>query len=163
LEISLEGVLIVNVEIRTFRDNELITGISILAVLKHSKELEYSKCILIEPILSYSRVLKALRRANSCIKSIEDLILRENIAFADFDSRFQDCLILSLNSLLLFREMGLISLNDGKAFYLGEKFDFYNSGLGEKANERISVAKRLSEIMMKGDASDLYLSLRIEL
>ena len=96
--------LIVNVEIRTFRDNELITEISILAVLKHSKELEYSKCILIEPILSYSRVLKALRRANSCIKSIEDLILRENIAFADFDSRFQDCLILSLNSLLLFRE-----------------------------------------------------------
>ena len=62
-----------NMEIRSFRDNELITGISILAVLNHTKKLEFSKCLLIEPLLSYSRVVKGLSRKNSNIKSIEDL------------------------------------------------------------------------------------------
>lgn len=62
-------------EIRFFRDNELITGISILAVLKCTKKLEFSKCLLIEPLLSYARVVKGLSRKNSNIKSIEDLEL----------------------------------------------------------------------------------------
>ena len=59
-----------NMEIRSFRDNELITGISILAVLNYTKKLEFSKCLLIEPLLSYSRVVKGLSRRNSSIKSI---------------------------------------------------------------------------------------------
>ena len=35
--------------------------------------------------------------------------------------------------------------------------------LGKKAKIRISASKKLAEILLKGEASDLYLSLRIEI
>lgn len=152
-----------NMDIRTFRDNELITGISILAVLKYTKKLEISKCMLIEPLLSYSKVVSSLKRVNSSIKSIEDLIIKENVVFSNFNSRYQEKLILSINSILLFEQMGLISVDDGFAFFSGEDFNFFNSDLGDKATARIKAARKLSEILSKGDASDFYLSLRIEI
>ena len=150
-------------EIRTFRDNELVTGISILAVLRYSHELELSKCMLIEPLLSYSRVVNTLKRANSSIRSIEELILKENVVFANFNSRFQEHLLLSINSMLLFSQMGLISIYDDRAVFSGDTFDFSNTSFGNKTSDRIKAAKKLSEILLKGDASDFYLSLRVEL
>jgi len=151
------------VEIRKFRDNELITGITILAVIRDTKKLEFSKCMLIEPLLSYSKVLRALKRVNSSIKSVEDLVLKEEIAFSNFNSRFQDNLLLTINSILLFEQMGLLKIENGFANYRGGNFDFSNQSLGKKAADRIKAAKKLAEILAKGDASDLYLSLRIEL
>ncbi len=150
-------------ELRTFRDNELVTGISILSVLRYTKELELSKCMLIEPLLSYSKVLNALKRSNSSIKSVEDLVLKEDIAFSNFNSRYQDSLILSVNSILLFMQMGLLTIEDELVKYSGDYFNFSNPGLGNKANSRIKAAKKLADILLKGEASDLYLSLRIEL
>lgn len=150
-------------EISVFRDNELITGISMLAVLRFTKKLELSKCMLIEPLLSYSKVLKLLKRANSSVKSIEDLIIKESIIFSNFSSRYQEKLILSINSLLLFKEMGLLQIEDNIVIYNGNSFDFAEQSLGERTRNRISASRKLAEILTKGDASDFYLSLRIEL
>lgn len=63
----------------SFKENELLTGISILAVLKHTNQLELTKCILIEPLLSYSQVLRFLKNANTKARSLEDLILKKSI------------------------------------------------------------------------------------
>lgn len=150
-------------EISVFRDNELITGISILAVLRFTKKLELSKCMLIEPLLSYSKVLKLLKRSNSSVKSIEDLIIKESIIFSNFSSRYQEKLILSINSLLLFEEMELLKIGDNNVTYNGYNFNFSEQSLGEKAKDRISASRKLAEILTKGEASDFYLSLRIEL
>ena len=149
-------------EISVFRDNELITGISILAVLRFTKKLELSKCMLIEPLLSYSKVLKLLKRSNSSVKSIEDLIIKESIIFSNFSSRYQEKLILSINSLLLFEEMGLLKIDNNNVTYNGYSFNFSEQSLGEKAKDRISASRKLAEILTKGEASDFYLSLRIE-
>lgn len=59
--------------------------------------------------------------------------------------------------------MGLVSLEGDVAAYAGGNFDLFNSNLGEKATARIKASKRLSEILLKGEASDFYLSLRIEI
>ena len=74
-------------EIHSFNENELLTGISILAVLRHTKQLELSKCMLIEPILSYSAALQSLCRTNSSIKSIEDFMIKQSVSFANFNDR----------------------------------------------------------------------------
>ena len=70
-------------ELNSLKENELLTGISILAVLRYTQQLELSKCVLIEPLLSYSQVLGSLKRANSKIKSIEDLIFSADTAPAE--------------------------------------------------------------------------------
>lgn len=155
-------------EIRSFRDNELIAGISILAVLRRAKQLDIAKCMLIEPILSYSMVMNVLKRKRSSVKSIEDLIIREHIAFADFNDRFKEKLLLSMNSIILFKQMDLIQMDliqmDGEwIVFNGNSFDFSRKDIGQLATARIKAAYKLAEILQKGDASDLYLSLRIEL
>lgn len=154
---------IIRMEINKFKNNELITGISILAVLKYMKHIEISKCMLIEPLLSYSKVLQLLSRSNSSIKSIEDLIIKESIVFTNFNERYNEKLAISINSIFLFVKLGLISLKNDELIFEGSKFDFNDDTLGKKAKMRINAAKKLAEILLKGEASDLYLSLRIEI
>ena len=150
-------------ELYSLKENELLTGISILAVLRHTQQLELSKCMLIEPLLSYSQVLKALKRTNSSIKSIEDLILKQSIPFANFNNRFQDKLLLSMNALILFEKLGLISIKENIVYFNSNDFNFANTSLGEAATSRISASGKLAEILEKGDASDFYLSLRVQI
>lgn len=150
-------------ELYSLKENELLTGISILAVLRHTQQLELSKCMLIEPLLSYSQVLKALKRTNSSVKSIEDLILKQSIPFANFNNRFQDKLLLSMNALILFDKLGLISIKENIVCFNANDFNFTNTSLGEAATSRISASGKLAEILLKGDASDFYLSLRVQI
>lgn len=150
-------------ELYSLKENELLTGISILAVLRHTQHLELSKCMLIEPLLSYSQVLKALKRTNSSVKSIEDLILKQSIPFANFNNRFQDKLLLSMNALILFERLGLISIKENIVYFNANDFNFINTSLGEAATSRISASDKLAEVLVKGDASDFYLSLRVQI
>ncbi len=147
----------------SLKENELLTGISILAVLRHTKQLELSKCILIEPLLSYTQVLNTLKRSNTKIKSIEDLIIKQSIAFANFNNRFQDTLLLSMNAIILFEKLGLLYRKDNWVHFSATDFNFATESLGETAHNRISASRKLAEILQKGEASDFYLSLRIEI
>ena len=104
-----------------------------------------------------------MKRTNSIIKSIEDLILKENVVFSDLNSRYREKMLLSINSMLLFDQLGLISLSGDLAFYRGDCFDLHLSNLCEKASDRIKADKKLSENLLKGEASDFYLGLRIGL
>lgn len=150
-------------ELYSFKENELLTGISILAVLRHAKQLDLAKCMLIEPLLSYSQVLNALKRANSSIKSIEDLILKQNIPFTNFNNRFKDKFLLSMNSILLFEKLRLITISENNIYFCAYDFNFLDPSLGEAAANRIDASGKLAEILTKGDASDLYLSLRVHI
>lgn len=154
---------IIQMETSTLKSNELITGISILAVLKYSKHMEVSKCMLIDPLLSYSKVLQLLSRSNSNVKSVEDLIIKESILFTNFSERYREKLTISINAILLFEKMGLIGLRENYVYFRGERFDFKNNTLGDKAKRRIVAAKNLAYILAKGETSDLYLSLRVEI
>lgn len=150
-------------ETNNLKNNELITGISILAVLYHVRSLEITKCMLIEPLLSYTKVLRLLCRSNSSIKSIEDLIIKESIFFTNFNERYKENLMLSINAILLFEKMKLLTIKDNKIFFAGDRFNFHEPTLGEKAKSRILSSRNLAMLLSKGETSDLYLSLRIEL
>ena len=154
---------IIRMETSALKSNELITGITILAVLKYSNYMEISKCMLIDPLLSYSKVLQLLNRSNSSVKSVEDLIIKESILFTNFNERYKEKLTISINAILLFEKMGLIGLRDNYAYFRGERFDFKNTTLGDKAKARIASARNLANILAKGETSDLYLSLRVEI
>ena len=159
----MEATMGAKMERYSLKENELLTGISILAVLRHTKQLELSKCILIEPLLSYTQVLNTLKRSNTKIKSIEDLIIKQSIAFANFNNRFQDTLLLSMNAIILFEKLGLLYRKDNWVHFRATDFNFATESLGETAHNRISASRKLAEILQKGEASDFYLSLRIEI
>lgn len=150
-------------QIESFKENELIAGISILAVLKYSGSIEVTKCLLIEPLLSYSTVTQKLQKKNTRFESIEELIIKEKVAFSDFNDRYYEYLVLSINAIMLFKHLKLIAIEKGMVTYTNESFNLEDSSLGSKAAARVKAAKKLATILTKGAASDLYLSLRIEL
>lgn len=149
--------------IHSFQNNEILTGIAILSVLKNTKKLEITKCLLIEPLLSYKSIRDYLKNANSKVRSIEELMVKQNIVFSNFDRRFQEKLPLSINSILLMSQLKLLHIENGNLLFTGDKFNFNERTLGKAAQDIIATSGNLTEILTREAASSLYLSLRIEL
>ncbi|MDF2543588.1 MAG: hypothetical protein K0S47_3306 [Herbinix sp.] len=150
-------------DIYSFQSNELLTGITILSVLKVANSLEISKCMLIEPLLSYKCLRDYMKRANSNVRSIEELIVKQNITFTNFNKRFKDKLAISINSILLMSQLKLLIIENNKLVFNAENFNFSEKSLGKTAHNLIATKDSMANILMKEDASSLYLSLRIEL
>lgn len=151
------------IEYQSFCSNELLTGISILSVLSNTKELEVAKCVLIEPMLNYKDLRATLKNSNTVLRSIEELILKKTVAFSNFNNRFYESLPLSINSILLMSELGLLKINGKMIAFSGDDFNFNEESLGKSAKERIIASKKVAEILQKETVSNLYLNLRVEL
>ncbi len=149
--------------IHSFQSNELLTGIAILSVLRNTKKLEITKCLLIEPLLSYKSIRDYLKNNNCKVRSIEELMVKQNVVFSNFNRRFQEKLPLSINSILLMSELKLLKIENNNLLFIGEKFDFTEKTLGKTAQGIIATSGNLAEILTKEGASSLYLSLRVEL
>lgn len=149
--------------IHSFQSNEILTGIAILSVLKNTKKLEITKCLLIELLLSYKSIRDYLKKNNCKVISIEELIVKQNIVFSNFNRRYQEKLPLSINSILLMLELKLLKIENNKLLFFGDKFDFNEKTLGKTAQNIIDTSSNLAEILMKEGTSSLYLSLRVEL
>lgn len=146
-----------------FQSNEVLTAISILSSLSCVKKMEVMKCLLICPLLSYKNIRTYVKRTNSKVRSIEELVIKKNIVFSNFDKRFMEKLPLSINAILLLSQLKLIKIEEEYLIFNGEEFNFNEKSLGKSAQEAIIVSNKLAEILIKEEASSLYLSLRIEL
>lgn len=147
----------------TFYNNELLVGLSILAVLYKKQKIEIIKALLIHPILSYVGIVDLLKDNRIKIRSIEELIIKRNLAFSNFNKRYLENLELNINSILLFKELGLLNIIDRNLVYLDSQFDFKNKILGKRALDIVEASFKLADILEKEEASNLYLSLRVEL
>ena len=151
------------IEHQSFFSNELLTGISILSVLSNTKKLETIKCVLIEPMLNHKELRVMLKNSKTVVRSIEELIMKKTVAFSNFNNRFRETLPLSINSILLMSELGLLQINGDMIIFSGEDFDFKEKSLGQSAEERILASSKIAEILRKETAANLYLNLRVEL
>lgn len=150
-------------EIHSFYNNEILTGIAILSVLYQVRELEISKALLVQPILSYRGVLSFVKKKNTQIRSIEELIAKRSLQFTNFNKRYFESLELSMNSILLMKQFGFLDIQGEKLICGKIKIDLDNATLGDRAINIIKGAINISNAIDKGEASNLYLSLRIEL
>jgi len=149
--------------IQTFYKNEIVLGLAILSILEEIRTLDITKAILISPIIGYKGIVEFLKSKNTQVRSVEELIEKKRCAFANFNQRYLEDLVISLNSILLYKELGLLMINNEKLVRTELPFDFSSTLLGNRAVEVINASKKLAWILDKEEASDLYLSLRIEL
>lgn len=150
-------------QIDTFYNNELLTGIAILAALRQKEKIEISKVLLIHPIISYKGIVEFLKDKRTKIRSIEELIIKKNMAFANFNKRYLEDLELSINAIFLFKELGMLDIINNELIYIEAGFDFKNKALGKRALDIIDASCNLINVLDKEEASNLYLSLRVEL
>jgi len=142
-------------------NNEAIALISILAILRETKELEYSKSFLILPFLLNDNIVNFIRRKNSIVIGIQDLISRRIENFSNFNKSFKNFTPLTFNTLLLGHELGVLKLNPN---YIelsdNETFDFESKILGNRVENILTASKKLIPIFEK-DSAELYSSLKI--
>ena len=59
--------------------------------------------------------------------------------------------------------MKFLEFRNTIVMYRGDSFSFSTRHIGKNAGKRVEAARLLSKILSEGEASDLYLSLRVEL
>ncbi|QYY41511.1 three component ABC system middle component [Aneurinibacillus thermoaerophilus] len=148
---------------RMVYNNEAIGVISIAAVLKKVRQVSYAKALLILPIALHKELINFLKREQTTIKSIEQLVARRGNHLANFNERFIELIPVSINSIMLLNEMGIVKLGNGSIYY-NEKieFNFEDESLGKRTSDILKATNNISNLL-KQDVSDLYLHLRVQI
>jgi hypothetical protein len=145
-------------------NNEAIGAIGIAAVLRNCKALSYSKTLLILPFLFHKETVSLLKRSNSVIRSSEELMVKKIGNFGNFNSRYYSLLPISINSIMLLNNIGEIEIAEMAIVCNSDnKLDLNSNLLGNRAQNIIKAANKLSEILAQEDDYSLYLKLRIQL
>ncbi|MDH1977020.1 three component ABC system middle component [Aliarcobacter butzleri] len=144
-------------------------GISIvgfLSIIRFFDEIEYSKSLLINPILLHNKTVTYLKSQTTKPKGIEDLITSKIELFFDFNKRYYSFLELSINTIIIAQKMNFITLQNSKIIPIKEqidKFDFINESLGTRAINIIQASEKLSVLLKQENTDSLYFTLRIEI
>jgi hypothetical protein len=137
-----------------------ITSIAINSVLSLSKELSIPKALLIMPLFTSKDLTSHLSRKTTEIKSIEKLISEKTPLFSNFNKRYYDSLVNSINAIQLLIETNQISIIDGKL--IANKSFQYMKSMGTRAEKINSASPNVSKLLNE-NTEKLYLNLRIEL
>ena len=143
-----------------------IALVGFLSIVRYFEEIEYTKCLLVNPILLHKQSVAYLKSNNTKPKGIEDLISSKTELFLDFNKRYYEFLGLSINTIILAQKMKFIILEENKIVISKEeikKFDFFNTSLGDRARNMIQASKKLSNILKQENTDNLYFKLRIEI
>ena len=141
--------------------NNISMGIVALgAVLNESKELPISKLFLVFPLLSHQKLLQYLGRRTTEIKSIEKLIVEKTSCFSNFNSRYFDSLVLTVNALQYLNDTGYVDVTDEKVT-LVKPFE-YDSKMGDRANKMFKASENTA-LILRERSSKLYLNFRVEI
>lgn len=143
-----------------------ISLVGFLSIIRFFDEIEYSKSLLISPILLHNKTVTYLKSQTTKPKGIEDLITSKIEFFLDFNKRYYEFLGLSINTIILAQKMKFITLEENKIVISKEeikKFDFSNTSLGNRAIDMIQASNKLSNILKQENTDNLYFKLRIEI
>ena len=134
--------------------------IALGAVLNQSKDLSISKLFLIFPLLSHQTLLQHLGRKTTRVKSIEKLVVEKTSCFSNFNKRYSDSLVVTVNALQYLNDTGYVTVDDG---IKKKKKPFeYDKKMGNRACKMFNAAENIASILEE-KSSKLYLNLRVEL
>jgi hypothetical protein len=145
-------------------NNEAISTIALGYFMSKVRIISLPKFMLVLPFVLHEQTLKQLNN-NSINRSLEELIIKKPLILSNFNSRFKDFLPLSINSVTILNELGIVQL-DREYIYFNEKSIFNKRDLNEIGDRIKKIMKgidSLIEIITNNDNNSLYLTLKIEL
>ncbi|MGC1497058.1 MAG: hypothetical protein WA790_14705 [Sulfitobacter sp.] len=137
-----------------------IEALSIAFVLNHEPTLSVSKAVLVSPIVAHNALLTHLARKTTKILSFEKYLIEHISNFSNFNRRYYDGLVNSMNSVQLLSELDVIEFIDGH-LKLKHPIEYKNT-MGKRA-EKVSKAASNIAALLSESSEKLYLNLRIEL
>ena len=140
-------------------NNLAICSASILIILDKVETLELSKALLLFPIIMHSEMLTFLSKKNTKKRKLNSLILTHPSFFINFNDRFNDSLITTLNSIQYLIASNQITFDE--KLMINRKIN-----IDKKYGERVLLIDKASyKIIYLLDQSidELYLNLRVKL
>lgn len=137
-----------------------ICSLGIVATLQHADSLPISKLLLIMPIIAHSGLTSYLAHSTTKVMSIEQIIAKQPQYFSNFNDRFYDGIVASLNSLQLLAEIAAIEWSDGNFAFLAKIP--YEKSMGYRAKKIFDASENISKLL-KGDTANLYTNLRVQI
>ncbi len=137
-----------------------IESLGIAFVLSHSTQLPISKLLLISPITAHHKLLAHLARKSTKILSFEKYLIEHTSHFANFNRRYYDSLVSSMNAIQLLNELEIVEVIDSK-INLRHSLD-YHATMGSRAEKINKAAPNISALLEEAP-ENLHLNLRIEL
>ena len=142
-----------------------IALVSFLSVVRNFDKLDYSKALLIQPLLLHNPLVNYVKKSNVRISGIEDLTIEKVEFFLNFKDRYFSLLALSINTILIAQKMKFIQLEDNKIIVdkrVIDDFDFNSKVLGKRAKNIILASEKISKIL-QDNVAELYFKLRVEI
>jgi len=137
-----------------------ICSLGIVATLQHADYLPISKILLIMPIIAHSGLTSYLARSTTKVMSVEQIIAKQPKYFSNFNDRFYDGIVASINSLQLLIEIAAIEWSDGH-FSVPEKIH-YEKSMGARTKKIFGASVNIYNLL-KDDAANLYTNLRVQI
>lgn len=142
-------------------NNEAIAAVAIGHLARINKELPFAKAVLYLPFLLHEPTLRRLNSISNK-RSIEEFIAQYPDALVNFNARFLDFLPLTLNSITILYEAGVISISQEHIVY-NERSDFSPFKVGNRAERVIRACRAISLLLQEENVNSLYLKLKIQL
>lgn len=136
--------------------NELLGAVSIASVLKHN-DLSNAQVLFVLPLLFHNETLNYFLNHNP--QNIKSFAGNNSKIIANFDNRLYSLLPITINSILIAKELGLINIEQEKLSF--KSFDF-DADLGNRAKKIILASKKIASLL-KTETSDLFFHLKVKL
>ena len=134
--------------------------ISIASVMNVIKSLSVDKVFLIIPFFTHQELLSFLSNSRSEIKSIEQIISHKINCFSNYNKRYFDNLVLTINSIQFLIDMEYAEFEDGNL--LLKKELLFDNRMGNRASKIYKAANNVSKLL-SDNSYNLYLNLKVKI
>jgi hypothetical protein len=146
-------------------NNEALSSIVLGHFMSVHKTIDIAKILLVLPFVLHDPTVRSLKN-NSHKRSLEEFIIKNINSVLNFNSRFEDYLPLTVNSLTILLDSGVIAIEGQNINFIDsvERFDLSsNRGIGKRILEIFKANEHLSDLMHIETVNAFYLKLRISL
>jgi len=137
-----------------------ISSLGIVFTIRHLCPLSLTKSLLIMPIITHKDLLQHLSRKTTKVHSLEQVLVSHQRCFSNFNARFYDSIITSINSIQFLAEVEMIEVIENEIIAV-ENLD-YAMSMGKRAKKIFDAAPNIARII-NSDSSGLYTNLRIQI
>ncbi|MCW3656925.1 three component ABC system middle component [Burkholderia cenocepacia] len=130
-----------------------------LAVLAHAERLSVSKALLIMPLVMHDVTVRYLGNGNVAFREVASLVAHRPDLFANFNSRFEESVAVSVNAIQWIVAAGYASFDGALVLLQPPKID---ASFG-KRGQRIAKASRHIAAILAAPVDELYLNFRVQL
>lgn len=140
-------------------NNAGICATALLGVLSHVEHLSVAKALLVMPLVMHDATVRYLGDARIARREAAALVAQRPDLFANFPTRFDDSLVVTLNAIQFLVAYGYARFDDGLVLLKPLEVD---ASFGKRAQKIVKACGHIAAVLAS-PVDELYLNFRVQL